>query len=310
MLRFVVADRGRRRLVRWAERSLQRETLQLDRLLVELGQYAYIERIDLWGQAAQMSTYGAAGHGAIDAAGYSGSVPPVLAEGDLTRRAESWATRLEAEQLRALAILAREEARLTSDLMARAERQRVLRWHCEQRRPEHATDHAYEHRAELSALRAENDPLLDQLAAVRNERWMKEHALSRCQQGRASLVVTLESILTPPGESGLRPTPNLLLLGALLIGQRLFCVHPVEGQVAPGTWSGGPRTAAGLAMAPLMAVTRFQERLQPRALISAQAAIERFAYDRDAVQRGYAFLFVLALTGLVCSLIAWWAVAS
>ena len=59
-----------------------------------------------------------------------------------------------------------------------------------------------------------------------------------------------------------------------------------------------------------MAVTRFQERLQPRALISAQAVAERFSYDRDAVSRGYAFLFVLAATALLCSLIALWAVTT
>ncbi len=290
MLRYRRVARRRRHLVQQAEQSLRKETPSLDRLLVELGQHAYIERMDPWGLLTGQ---------AVDA-GLSGPVPRIGPEGESLRRAESWVARIEAEQLRALAILSREEARLSSELMGRAEHQRRLRWHIESL-PLQAT---YDQQAELTALRGESELLLQQLAAVRCERWMKEHALSRCQQQRAGLILTIDSLLSPPVEGATRSTPNLLLLGALLLGQRLFSLQPPEGQ-APPVRSGRPA-----AMAPQLAVARFQERLSQRAMLSSQGLVEQLAYDRDAVRRGVIFLGVFSLTGLVCALIAWWALSN
>ncbi len=286
MIRYRRVAGRRRRLAQKAEQSLRKETPSLDRLLVELGQHAYIERMDPWGLLAAQS----------DEAGLSGQVPRLGAEGESLRRAESWIARIEAEQLRALAILSREEARLSSELMGRAEHQRRLRFHIESL-PIQAT---YDQQAELTALRGESELLLQQLAAVRCERWMKEHALSRCQQQRAGLILTIESLLVPAGEGATRSTPNLLLLGALLMGQRLFSLQPAEGQLPP-------RSGRPAAMTPQILVARFQERLAQRAIVSAQVLVEQLAYDRDAVRRGATFLAVFAVTALVCAGIAWWA---
>jgi hypothetical protein len=63
-------------------------------------------------------------------------------------------------------------------------------------------------------------------------------------------------------------------------------------------------------MAPQLAVARFQERLSQRAMLSSQGLVEQLAYDRDAVRRGVIFLGVFSLTGLVCALIAWWALSN
>lgn len=301
MIRYQRIARRRQRLIRRAEASLQRETPNVDRLLVELGQYAYIERMDPWGLLAAQHAGQQAGY-AEDPA-LSGQVPRLTAEGDAGRRAETWIARIEAEQLRALAILSREEARLASELMARAEHGRRLRWHIESMPPT-AT---YEQQAELSALRGESDIFLQQLAMVRGERWMKEHALSRCQRQRPALMQTLETLLAPPGDSATRATPNLLLLGALLLGQRLFSLQPAEGPQPPTPRSGGGRATS--AMAPALAVARFQERLLSRALMSAQGLVEQWAYDRDAVRRGGIFLGVFGVTAFLCALIAWWALS-
>jgi hypothetical protein len=289
MIRYRRVARRRRRVVQQAEASLRKEAPSLDRLLVELGQHAYIERMDPWGLLSAQS----------DDAGLSGSVPRLGAEGESLRRAESWIARIEAEQLRALAILSREEARLSSELMGRAEHQRRLRWHIESL-PLQAT---YDQQAELTALRGDSEIVLQQLAAVRCERWMKEHALSRCQQQRAGLILTLDSLLAAPSDGATRSTPNLLLLGALLLGQRLFSLQPAEGQVPP-------RSGRPALMAPQILVARFQERLAQRAILSAQGIVEQYAYDRDAVRRGAIFLGVFAATALVCALIAWWALST
>lgn len=302
MLRYRRTANRRQRLIRRAEQSLQRETPSVDRLLVELGQYAYIERMDPWGLLAAQQAGQLAGY-AEDPA-LSGQVPRLGGEGELQRRAEAWIVRIEAEQLRALAILSREEARLASELMGRAELCRRLRWHIESM----PLPASYEQQAELSALRGESDVLLQQLALVRSERWMKEHALGRCQRQRPMLVQTIESLLTPAGDSATRATPNLLLLGALLLGQRLFSLQPAEGPQPPQPRSGGGRAAA--AMAPALAVARFQDRLLPRALMSAQGMVERWAYDRDAVRRGGIFLGVFGVTACLCALIAWWALSA
>lgn len=288
MARYRRVANRRRRLVQQAEQSLRNETPNLDRLLVELGQHAYIERMDPWGLLS----------GQVDETGQSGPVLRLSGEGESLRRAESWIARIEAEQLRALAILSREEARLCSELMARAEHQRRLRWHIESL-PIQAT---YDQQAELTALRGESELLLQQLAAVRCERWMKEHARSRCQQQRAGLTLTVDSLLSPVSDGATRSTPNLLLLGALVLGQRLFSLQPAEGQVAP-------RSGRPVAMTPQLLVARFQERLLQRAIVSAQGLVEQFAYDHDAVRRGAIFLGVFAVTGLVCALIAWWALS-
>lgn len=288
MVRTRRVVRRRHRLVHQAEQSLRKETPNLDRLLVELGQHAYIERMDPWGLLG----------GTSDDAGLSGPVPRLAADGESLRRAESWLARIEAEQLRALAILAREEARLSSELMGRAEHQRRLRWHIESL-PVQAT---YDQQAELTALRGESEILLQQLAVVRCERWMKEHARSRCQHQRAGLTLTIESLLTPVSDGATRSTPNLLLLGALLMGQRLFSLQPAEGQVPP-------RSGRPAALAPQHMVARLQERLAQRAIVSAQGLVEQFAYDRDAVRRGAIFLGVFTATAVVCALIAWWALS-
>lgn len=302
MIRYQRIARRRQRLIRRAEGSLQRETPNIDRLLVELGQFAYIERMDPWGLLAAQQAGQVAGYG--DETALSGPVPRLTGEPDFPRRAEAWIARIEAEQLRALAILAREEARLASELMARAEHARRLRWHIESL----PLSASYEQQAELSALRGESELFLQQLAMVRSERWMKEHALARCQRQRPALLQTVESLLAPPGDSMTRATPNLLLLGALLLGQRLFSLQPFEGSQPPTPRSGGARAAA--AMAPALAVARFQEKLLPRALISAQGLVERWAYDRDAVRRGGIFLGVFAVTACLCALIAWWALST
>ncbi len=301
MIRYQRIARRRQRLVRRAEASLLRETSNIDRLLVELGQHAYIERMDPWGLLA--AQYAGQLAGQAEDPALSGQVPRLPGDPDPQRRAETWLARIEAEQLRALAILSREEARLASELMGRAEHSRRLRWHIESMHP----TASYEQQAELAVVRGESDVLLQQLALVRSERWMKEHALSRCQRGKPALLQTIESLLAPPGDSATRATPNLLLLGALLLGQRLFSLQPAEGPTPQPPRSGGGRAAA--AMMPAMLVGRLQERLLSRALISAQGLVERWAYDREAVRRGMIFLGVFAATAVLCALIAWWALS-
>ena len=128
MIRYQRIARRRQRLVRRAEASLLRETSNIDRLLVELGQHAYIERMDPWGLLAAQYAGQLAGQ-AEDPALSPGAAAAWRSRPQ--RRAETWLARIEAEQLRALAILSREEARLASELMGRAEHSRRLRWHIE-----------------------------------------------------------------------------------------------------------------------------------------------------------------------------------
>jgi len=267
----------RRRIASRIERSLHGEGETLDRLLADLGQYAYIEQVDL------LALYPLQGAEASSEAASSGE------HGAL---AESWAARIDAEQLRTLALLAREEARLTSELLqcalARRDDERWLR---------------------EPALRDEFELLIGRLAAVRVERWVQERARSHCQRHHAQLLSTLASLLEwqRSPRTG-RRLPNLLLLGSLLASQRaLSAARPVEPWFT--TVPGRP---AGVELSPALyqPLWRFQDRLLPRAALFARVLVERFAYREDLVRSGLMLVGVCAGTAALVALIVWWALSA
>lgn len=266
----------RRRIAARVEQGLRGELAMLDRLLADLGQHAYVEQIDL------LALYPA--HGDEES--------PGRAQAQLAP-AESWAVRIDAEQLRTLALLTREEARLTSELLQCVEvRRRDARL------------------TQDPALRDEFELLVGRLAAVRVERWVKERARSHCQRQQAQLLSTLEQLLQhrhSPGPGGARQLPNLLLLGALIASQRtLSSTRAIE------PWfSTIPGRPAGVELSPALfqPLWRFQDTLLPRAALCARALVERYAYDEELVDRALMLVSVVAVTALIVFSIAWWAIS-
>lgn len=280
LVRFVASRAERRRIVARTVQSLRAENEPLDRLLADLGQYAYIEKVDLLGLYPSQPSEAKGSEKGEDR-----SQPPV----ELRQRAESWAARIDAEQLRNLAVLAREEARLGSELLQFVEaRRRDASWRTE------------------PALREEFELLLGRLAAVRVEKWVQERARSHCQSHPAQLLATLESMIVRSSSSSAgKPPPNLLLLGALLTSHRaLATTRAVEPWFT--TVPGRPANAE-LSPTLFQPLWRFQDRLLPRTMLSARAGIERFAYDLAAVRSALLMLAVIAGTALLCAGIAWWA---
>ncbi len=267
----------RHRIAARVERSLRAEGETLDRLLADLGQYGYIEQVDL------LELYPAA-QPIPSGIGAAPSTSPRDA-------AESWAARIEAEQLRTLAVLAREEARLTSELLR-----------CVEARQQD------ESLAGEPAFLDEFELLLGRLAAVRVERWVQERARSHCQRHAVRLLATLQNlIMARSSHSEARRLPNLLLLGALLASQRtLSSTRAVEPWFM--TVPGRP---AGVQLSPTLfqALWRFQDRLLPRVVLCARASVERLSYDKELLQRGLMLLAVAGSTLLACVLILYWALS-
>lgn len=264
----------RKRITARVEAGLRNEAATLDRLLADLGQHAYIEQVDLWALFPP--------HGDENA--------PALAQVPQTP-AESWAVRIDAEQLRTLALLTREEARLTSELLQCVE----LR-----RRDVNLT--------EEPAMRDEFELLLGRLAAVRIERWVQERARAHCQRHHAQLLSTLEHMLVQrAAHSGIRRMPNLLLLGSLVASQRtLSSTRAIE------PWfSTIPGRPAGIEISPALfqPLWRFQDGLLSRAILCARALVERYAYDEELVDRALIFVTVVAVTALLVFAIAFWAIS-
>lgn len=271
LLRVTMNRWQRRRIAIRVEQALHGEAETLDRLLADLGQHAFVEQIDL------LALY-----------------PPQGDEESPARAqllpAESWAVRIDAEQLRTLALLSREEARLTSELLQCVEvRRRDARM------------------TQDPALHDEFELLIGRLAAVRVESWVKERARSHCMRQQAQLLSTLEQLLQHrqnPG--GAHKLPNLLLLGSLVASQRtLSSTRAIE------PWfSTIPGRPAGVELSPALfqPLWRFQDTLLPRAALCARALVERYAYDEELVDRALMLVSVVAVTALLVFAIAWWAI--
>ncbi len=265
----------RRRIATETQRSLRKDGKKLDRLLTDLGQHAYIEQVDL------LPLY----------------APPVPRSGgawttaEAVAQAESWAARIDAEQWRMLAVLTREEARLTSDL---------LRWVDTQRQDQSLSAEP--------ALQDEFELLLGRLAAVRVERWVQERARKLCHEHSEQLQRTLAGILlSQKAHPEAREIPNLLLLGSLLACQRsLASARAVEPWFT--TIPGRP---TGVELPPALFATlwRFQDSLLPRVVLCARASVERLAYDTVLLRRGLLCVAMLGFTGMLCMLIIAWALA-
>jgi hypothetical protein len=284
LIRVSVSRWRRHRIVSRVEASLRAESAPLDRLLADLGQYAYIEQVDLLAlYPPEVEGRGGGTDEKPDEAS--------LDEAALQAAAESWAARIDAEQLRTLAVLAREEARLNSDLL-----------HCVEVRRQDAAN------ATDPALQDEFEVLLGRLAAVRVERWVQERARSHCQRHAAQLLVTLQNLLLAKrSQTEARRLPNLLLLGGLLASQRtLSSTRAIEPWFT--TVPGRP---AGVQLSPALfqALWRYQDGLLPRAVLCARASVERFGYEEPLVKQALTLVLVILATVVVCGLIAWWALA-
>lgn len=277
LVRFAVSRVERQRIVNRTLQSLRAENEPLDRLLADLGQYAYIEKVDLLGLYPSQPT------------GKEGEDEGTQPQAELRQRAETWAARIDAEQLRNLAVLAREEARLSSELLQFVEARRQ--------------DGAW--RSEPT-LREEFELMLGRLAAVRVEKWVQERARGHCQSHQAQLLATLESMILHSSSPAGRPPPNLLLLGSLLTSHRaLATTRAVEPWF---TTVPGRSANAELSPTLFQPLWRFQDRLLPRTMLSARVGIERSAYDMNAVRSALLMLAVIAGTVLLCAGIAWWAI--
>lgn len=281
LMRVAYSRWQRRRIALRTERSLRAEGETLDRALAEIGHYAFIEQVDL---LALYPPDGEKDERALEHR--SGEARPT------PLRAESWAARIDAEQLRTRSLLMREEARLSSELLQCIET--------------HRQDEAW---SAEPALRDEFEVLLGRLAAVRVERWVQERARNHCQRNQAQLLTTLESLLAVRSpQAKARRLPSLLLLGSLLASQRsLSSTRAIE------PWfSTVPGRPAGMQLSPVLfkPLWRFQDSLLPRAVLWARSLVERTAYDEAMLRHGLLLIGVLGMTLALVLLIVLWALST
>lgn len=245
-----MSERARRTVIGQVVASLRRETEALDRAMIDLGQMAYIDRRSL-----------------------SGFLPPDPSDpaAPIEQRIYAWMQRIDAEQLRQMALLLHEESQVATQLgMGVVPRAQAL-------------------------LR---------MSTLRLLRWTREHAHKRTRDHQGALQQCLFELLTR-GEAG--SMPNLMLVGALLLSGPDASLDVPSSPTGGAGWrrSGEASTSTQLQVT----LSRLYDRLLSRVSLLVEYELERGMIQREAVVRADYFVLVLLVTALLCSGIAWWALS-